>query len=400
MAASDLTTVAFIYKKVYSDDQVADIATRDHVWYQMVEKVGGFTGTSFDYPIRYGNPQGISGTFSNAQSGAASSKGMQLSAARFAKFGVITLDGEAIAASEGNKGAFYDLVTMETDRVLEEMGDSFAFDFYRDGSGNRGQRASVSVNIVTLTTADDARNFKEGMTVIASSNADGSSPRAGSTTVASIDEDAGTVTLTSAAGITAFADNDYLFRAGDPATCMQGMEKCTPLTAPTAGDSFRGKDRSVNVKRLAGSRVADTNTSIEENLGLCAVKISQLGKAHNVDFGALNPINFWQVVRRLNAKVEYQTGGGGVTYGFEYVTISTPAGAIRLYSDPDCPTNRGRISRNGSQYIKTLRGLPHIVTDDGKPSLRQASANGIEARAVGWCNLIQNDTAAHGVIQI
>jgi hypothetical protein len=399
MAASDLTSVAFIYKRDYSGRQAGDIAMRDHVHFTRIAKNGGFVGVGHFYKIRYGNPQGISGTFADAQSGASGSKGKQLQMLRKAKYGVITLDGEAIAASEGDKGAFYNLVTMETDGVLEEMGDSFAFDLYRDGTGQRGRRASASSNVITLTVADDARNFKEGMTVIASANANGSSPRTGSTTVVAVDEDAGTVELASAAAITAFANNDFLFRKGDPGTCMEGLASSTPLTAPVLGaDSFRGIDRGSDPRRLAGVRVDDTGTYLEDNLGLLAVKVDQLGK--KITEAYANPINVYGVTKRLGAKVEYDDGGGSANHGFQFVMIHSPAGSFRLYADADCPTNRAYVVNQARQYLKHNRGLPHIIMDDGIRSLRSASADSIEARARGWVNYAQDEPGCFGVCSV
>ena len=223
MSASTTTTAAYLFKKVYSGDEPGDLAVRDHHLLKMMRKVGDFYGDGFKYAIQTGNPQGVSGAFATAQTNAKSSKGKQPEAALKTKYGVITLDGVAMAKASNNAGAFMDLVTMETDGVLEEMGDTLAFDLFRDGNGVRGRRSSAATNVITLTVADDARNFKEGMTVIADNDITGASPRSGTTTVASINEDAGTVTLTSAAGITSFADNDYLFREGDPATCMEGF---------------------------------------------------------------------------------------------------------------------------------------------------------------------------------
>jgi hypothetical protein len=281
------------------------------------------------------------------------------------------------------------------------MGDALAFDLFRDGSGVRGQRSSASTNVITLTVPDDVRNFKVGMTVIASANADGSSPRTGSTTVAGIDEDAGTVTLTSAAAITSFANSDYLFRKGDPGTCMEGFESCTPLTAPTSSDTFRGLSapgRSVDVRGLSGSRVSATSDLIEENLGLVAVKAHQRGK--RLVEGVLNPINFWNVAKRLNAKVEFNSAGGQADYGFQSLMIHTPGGSMKIWSDPDCPTNRGRAWDPASHYIKHLEELPHIIRDDGRPSMREASADGVEIRGRAWLNYIQTDPAAHGVVAI
>lgn len=397
MAASDLTTVAYIYKRAYSDDAVADQAMRDHPHFLEIARQGGFVGTAFFYPIRSGNPQGVSGTFADAQTGASASVGKQLQANRKPKYGVITMDGEAIAAA-ADRGAFLDIVRQETDGVIEEMGDCFAFDLYRDGSGVRGRRSSAATNVITLTVAEDVRNFKVGMLVVADDSAGGLTPRSGSTTVASIDEDTGTVTLTSAAAISGFADNDYLFRKGDAGTCMEGYETCTPLTAPTSGDSFRGVDRSTDVRRYAGIRINDTATTIEENIGLAAVKVSQGGKRQ--DRAWVNPLNFWNVVRRLGAKVEYDGGGGEAGYGFQYCTVHTPAGSVKMISDPDVQSNRTWGSRSDQEYLKHLRGLPHIIMDDGISSLRQTSSDGIEARARGWVNYIQRTPGCFSVLAV
>lgn len=392
-AASDLTTLAFIFKSLYEDRQVADMAMREHPGITIFEKKDGFTGADFKYAIKYGNPQGISGTFTTAQANASSSSGVQLTVYRRKKYGYITLDAEAMRASRDDKGAFLETVQTETDGVIEELGDSLAFDFYRDGSGNRGRRASLSTNTVTLSDPTDARNFKKGMTVIASANADGSSPRTGSTTIASLDEDAGTVTLTSAAALDSFADNDYLFRQGDPGTCMEGLATLVPVTV-SGSDSFRGINRSVDRRRLAGTAIDDTATNLEENIGHLAVKIRTVGRSATV--GLTNPVNFYEIVRRLDAKVVYDGGGMDAAIGFETVVIHTPAGAVRLISDPDCPTTRNYIGREGL-YIKTLDPYVHVIRDDGRPQLRLSNADGVEIRLRSWLNTVHPTPASWGV---
>lgn len=402
MSGSTLSTVAFIYKREYSTHQIADLTLRDHVWWAMINKEGGFGGDSFLYPVRYGNPQGVSGTFARARANAKGTKGKQFRALRTPKFGVVTIDGEAALAAKDNKGAFFNLVTMETDRVLEELGDSLAFDFYRDTTGLRGRVQSIVGNVLTLTDPEDARNFKEGMTLIADDTITGASPRVGTTFVIAVDEDGGTVEVDDITDITGSIQvNDYLFRDGDPGFCMEGLAVCTPLSAPVRGtDSFRGEDRGVNPNRLAGSRLDDTSLDAEVALGKLAIKISKIGKSRNVDQAFLNPTQFFNAAQRLNAKVEYTDGGGTANYGFQYIMIHTSAGSFKVFSDPDCPMNRGRCSRDGSQYIKHLDGLPHIIDLDGNPMLRQNEENGVEGRIESFCNLIQDDPAAQGVCSL
>ncbi|HKP06416.1 MAG TPA: hypothetical protein VJU58_04110 [Microbacterium sp.] len=393
-SASTLTTVAYIFKKMYGEG-VGDAASREHPLFNNIRKVNKFRGESFKYSVKYGNPQGIGATVALAQTGAASSKGLQFEALRFKKYGIITLDGEALAAAEGDDGALIELVTAETDGIINELVDSLAYDLYRDGTGKRGRRLSASTNAITMTVADDARNFKVGMTVMASPNANGGSPRTGTTTVAAVDEDNGIVTLTSAAAIASFADNDFLFRSGDPLTCIEGLETCTPISAPLNGDLFRTKDRSVDPSRLAGSRVSDLTNVIEENAGLVAVKLNQRGRRAREYY--LNPVNFYQVVKRQGAKVEYQGGGGTADIFFETFSLHTTVGTLKVFSDPDCPVDRGRVVNPDDQYLRILRDYPHIIMDDGLRSLRQTADDGIEVRARAMGNLIQKNTASQGV---
>jgi hypothetical protein len=379
-----------------------DLAARDHFLLRRLSRKGGFTGqgtNTFTYIVKYGNPQGVSGTFADAQTGAKSSKGVAFSAVRRRKYGVITLDGEAMASSRDDKGAFMTLVTTETDGVLEEMGDTFAFDLYRAGDGMRGRAASIASNVITLTIPDDARNFKVGMRLIGDNDIAGGSPHSGDFDVVAVDEDAGTVEVDNIGDIASFTTNDYLFRIGDPGTCMEGLEDHFPLTAPVFGsDSFRGVDRGTDARRLAGVRIDDTASSIEDNIGKVAIKISQVGKKANM--AVLNPLKYWEVVRRLGAKIEYDGGGGGATHAFEFFSVSSPAGTLRAYSDADCPTNRGYVMNDSKIYIKHLDPFPHIISDDGRPNLRQVDADGIEARARGWSNTIVTEPGCFGVFSI
>ena len=396
--STTLTTVAYAFKATYAQG-VGDAALRLHPYLMMITKPGGFTGSDYRYAVKYGNAASVSGSFTQAQTGAASSKGLQFTALRWSKFGVVNISGEAIRASGDTKGALLDLMTGEVDSVVDEHTDRLAFDLQRDQSGVRGQRASAATNVITLADPDTARNFKIGMIVGASTGANGiTGARVGTTSVAGVSLAAGTVTLTSAAAITAFADNDFIFAAGDPGTCIEGLEVCTPLTAPIGGDSFRGKDRSVYPELLAGSRINDTSTLIEDNAGLAAIAVQAAGG--RVDSLFLNPVRFYQVSRRMNAKVEYDGGGGEGTFGFERIVIATPGGTLKVYSDPDVALNRGRGARQEAQQYRTLGDLVHIINDDGNMNLRDTDADGVEARTRSMGNLIQPNPRDAFVIAI
>lgn len=399
MAANALiSTVGYVFKNMF-ETGLSDESVRLHPTLDLIKKVDDFGGEDFTYSVKYGNAQNItSGALSAAQAIGTASKGVKFKMVRKKKTGTISLDIEALLAAKiGPEGAFATLVVTEVDGFVNEFWDRLGFDLFRDGYGARGQRASASSNTITLSVPDDARNFKVGMVLGASPNADGSSPRSGSTSITQVDTDAGTITVTSAAAITSFADNDYLFANPEMGSNIEGFELCTPLTMP-GSDSFRTVNRNVYPSLLAGARINDTNTMLEENAGKVAVKIRQNGG--RADTLVLNPQRAWEMFRRLGAKVMYQGGGGTVEYGFEKAIISSPAGDLTVISDPDCPTTRGRVFLNSSHRLKTLQEFVHIANEDGNYNLRMPTDDALETRVRSMSNYYQLEPRNHGVFAI
>lgn len=399
MSNATLTSVSYLFKHMY-DRGVADEAMRLHPTLDLIPKVDDFGGDQINYAVKVNNAQNItSGSLATAQAIGTASKGYQFAMVRKIKRGVITLDIEALKAAQRQPdGAFATLVTNEVDGFVAEFSDRLGFDLFRDSYGAKGVVSSIATNVITLVTPDDARNFKIGMPVGASPNNNGTSPRTGSSAVTAVDGDAGTVTLASVAGITSLTAGDSLFANPEMTGNIEGMEYCTPLTAPAPGDSFRGVDRSANPVLLAGSRINDTNTMIEENAGKVAVKIRQNGG--RADTLVLNPQRYWEMIRRLGAKVMYAGGGGSADYGFEKVLINSPAGVLSVISDADCPVSRGRVFLNSAHKLRTLEEFVHIANEDGNYNLRVYNDDAIETRVRSMSNYQQTEPRNHGVFAI
>lgn len=395
VAASDSTTVAFIMKRRYSDSQGSDVSMREHPTYFEISKTGSFDGADFAYAVVTGNPQGISSGFADALSGAETIKGEQFLVTTRQKYAVCTLDGVSMMKARGNKGSFYDFVTRHMDGTLDEMGANIAFDLQRDGTGLRGRRASIAGNIITLTSLQDVDNFRRGMTVIASANANGSSPRVGSAKVIKLNRKEKKVELDDASTITSFQDNDYLFRKGDPGNCIEGFGACTPLAAPTSGTLFRNVERTNDVEALAGSRIDDVTVYPEEAIGNLAVQISLIGK--KVKRAVVYPTVFQSMVKRLGAKVQYTSPGGAADIGFESLMIHTAGGPVRVTSDPDAVASVVRVFRPDAHELKSIDEIVHVIKDDGNKSQRQSGNDGIEIRWRSVVNYRQPDQASHGV---
>jgi len=394
-AASDTSTVAFIMKRRYSDSQGADVSMREHPTYYEIMKTGSFDGSDFAYATVTGNPQGISSEFASSQAGAETLKGEQFIVTTRTKYGVCTLDGVSMMKARGNRGSFYDFVTRHMDGTLDEMGANIAFDLQRDGTGLRGRRASISGNVVTLTSKNDVDNFRRGMTIVAAQNSNGSSPRVGSAKVVKLDRAGKKITLDDQSTITSFADNDFIFRKGDIGNCIEGFGACTPLASPTAGVLFRNVERTNDVEALAGSRIDDTTVYPEEAIGNLAVQINIIGK--KVSRAIVYPTVFQSMVKRLGAKVIYTSPGGAADVGFESLMIHTAGGPVRVTSDPDADSTVVRVYRPDAHELKSIDEIVHTIKDDGNRSQRQSGNDGIEIRWRSVLNYRQPDQASHGV---
>lgn len=402
MADSAFTDVDWIMKRSYSDDKSSEIATRDHPTYYEIAKEQGLTGEDFRYVVQTGNPQSITGTFSDAVSAANGNsgvvKGEQFAAEPTLKYGVLRMDRPSILrASLKGRGAFFEWATQQIDSTLEEMGARLARDLFGDGNGIIGRRSSLSSNTVTLTDARTADKFKRGMPIGASANSDGSSPRSGSTYVTKVNRASNTVTLNDASAISSFTDGDYLFVVGEPGTCIEGMALCTPLSAPSSSDDFRGVNRSNDIEALAGSRIDNTGIYPEEVLGDLAVDVHCLH--HKITRGVVHPVKFQEIVKRLGAKVEYTNPGGNADIGFESIMIHAAGSAIRLVSDPDCPFTRVRGWNPKAHKLVYLgpKVVHWIRTAEGGQFQWATSTDSFEYRSCFYGNYLQPDPSEHAV---
>lgn len=402
MAASDETSIDFIFQRKYSTRQVADMTMRDHPRYVSIDKPDGFTGDSHSYAMTYGTPQGTGADYATALAAASSSKGKKLRMTLRERYGFITLGGVAMkkARSKGD-GAFLELVSTETDGVLRTMGQDLAHACYRDGTGSRGVIASHAGNVIQLATVSDAIFFQEGMTLVCDNNSTGASPRAGSATVTTVDEDLGQITVNTFASMNA-VDADYLFKSADVGgdTCIDGLSLLIPLTAPVDGESFRDIDRGDNPRKLAGVRINDISETLENNIGLAMVKMrTSSNDQSRIKFYA-HPLKVFDIARRGNGKVEYDNAGGTLTWGFQRCEVVTAYGSVPVISDPDCPIDRCYGCSEADEYLLTLEEVIHINRDDGQRVVRLMTENGIRMDVESLGNYAITRPGAFAVINV
>ena len=347
---SSTTTAEFIFKT--KQKGLEDEANRRHPTLDGIVKQGGLAYKD-EYDVLYGDGQGGGAVFATAQANVSPVKGEKFQMLPKTQYRIAQIDNVSSELGKGDENSYEELVVAEVRGTLNGLLNDAGMFLFRNGSGARGRIATggISGNVVTLDVAADARFFFIGMTV--SAGVSTSSLRSGTTTVAAVDTDAGTVTLTSVAAITALAAADYLFREGDTGNvCMEGFESIIPLTAPVyLSDSFRGVDRGKYVTLLAGVRVAADGSLPEEMALRVATKIHNNGGVS--DEVVMDPITALDVCNRGGAKIVYDTNKNDIMeFGFTGARLRSPAGVLKIVSDPDCPSNRLYVRKASSWRIQ------------------------------------------------
>lgn len=387
------------YLKDIWTDGFADEATRIHTLLDRVSKPDELGDLNYYYLVKYANSQNIS--IGDDNIAAAQAVGATSAAIRFSMLPSI-MSGEALlpitqleASLKGNAFAFGSLIETEVDGMMDEFVTRRAFQLYGNSYGVRGQVASIAGNVVTLINPYDAINFFQGMPLNASTSATGSGPRAGAMTITAVDVTNGTFTC-SGGLVAGLAANDYLFATTEIGQFgMEGLALCTPATAPTAGDSFRGQDRSVDPTRLAGARLttAQATGTIEQNMVKLLSLIRLVGGRS--DFTTLNSERAMEVRTRLGAKVRYEAGGDA-TYGFSTFMLDTPQGPVKVLDDPDCPSTGFWVGRESSMKMPTLGEFVRIDDADGNWAYKKPSNNQIGVRIRSVCNYLQTQPRDFG----
>ncbi|RMF61422.1 MAG: hypothetical protein D6746_05575 [Bacteroidetes bacterium] len=364
-----------------------------------IPKVEDFYGDVLVVPVLYENPQsaGIA-SLSTAVANAQTTKQVKFQiSARKKAYGAVQIEAEAMMAAAKDVGAFIRAKDTQIRGMLRQMGKQAHLSLYRDGSGTLGVVSSVSSNTITLTRKADVYNFGEGQ-VLQADTGGNKTARTGTMTVVKVNHAAGTIEVDSL--VSGTTTSDHLYTQGNIDAVITGLEGWIPLTAPGSSDSFFGVNRSVNVAALSGHRVNDTSRSILTNAEELAMLIGEFGGEPDALF--LNPRAGLQLSQEVGAKVE-RTDGGRADVLFNGFTLHNfVTGPISVIFDPGCPQDRGYMLQRNTWKVHHLGGFPHLISDDGRDSLRSAdgSYDGIEVRARYFAELACDAPGYNGVMAV
>ncbi len=386
----DLNSFSSALKEHYTTDMVENMVYKDNPLLAIMPKYERFGGKNLPIPIIYGNPQGRSKTFSNAQTRGSVTNSLitDFVLTRVKDYSIATIDNETLEASKGDANAFMEAATTEIDGAIQALTRSIAIGIYGGSDGNIGQVAAepseAATTVLTLKSADSVTNFEVGMVINIWSAKSGGSQRSvdGSTTslvISAVDRSNGTITFADAYDASGtIAADDFLFVEGDRGLALSGLDSWLPETAPTAGDSFFGVDRSSDVTRLAGVRHDGSSQPIEEALIDGASKVSREGG--KVDYCFLNYAAYADLEKALGSKVQYVDLTMNAEVGFRGIEINGPRGSIKVIADQNCPANVAYMLQMDKWKLYSLGKAVRVIDADGLSMLRQAAADGVEVR--------------------
>ena len=381
MASADMTSWDNALKQYYRDKPVIDTVYKNHPWLTLVPKNPRFKGKNLPIPVIYGRPQGVSSTFSTAQSNATASQIAEFLITRKKHYGVATVDGETLLASQGNEYAFLDAAVTEIDQVAKSVGDALSRQLFRssDASIGRVNNSSFGVTTLDLVTDTDALNFEVYQKIVTSGTLSGGSVRSGSLTVSAVDRDATSNQVTTSAnlsaGISAIAHNDYIYVEGNYDAGVSGLADWIPSSAP-GSSAFFGQDRSVDPTRLGGQRVAYSSTREETIINGLGRAAREGGQPDHIfvsftDFIALEK----ELESTVQREVDPNTGAG-----FRSMEMYAPYGVAKIIPDKDCPVGVAYALQMDTWSLCTIGETVGIIDADGNRILRQSSADGVEVR--------------------
>jgi hypothetical protein len=384
---STVSALQYILKTKYDQKKLYELTYPDCAFLGSVRKDLKFGGNNARITLRYGRPQGGSMVFGTAQTNKTSSSDVGMLLTRAKDYHICGITGEALLAGEGSENTLISAVNGEMEGCTLNFRRSLSVQLYANGGGARSQFdgvTSIASKTMPLLDAQQIVFFEVGQwCVLATTDGTTGSVEANHEQISAVDRDAGKISATSAAWntvITTAANTDYIFREGDFGVAIKGLEAWIPATAPASGDSFFGVDRSVDTTRLAGVRfAASTGAAKEDTLVDCSARLGREGGIPDTVY--LQNLDRADIVKNLAGKAVFDmTKATDGSVGYKALILEGDKAPIKVVVDPNQKKGRFHMLQLDTWVLKSLKGVPHFIDEDGNKLLREATSDGFEWR--------------------
>ena len=423
--ASSTSSVA-VLKELYVDnsDYLRDLVYAKNPTMALMpknESADGLAGKYIPVPIQYGNGQGRSHTFLNAQGNQSPNQYSSFFVYVVQDYQLVTITNLLIEQTQSNAGAFVDEMKRQVDGGIKNLSNNMAFELFGSGTATRGvigsaiSNPSTGVYQFTLANPQDVVQFEVNMTIQASATDGGAvlpvltpnAPDLG--LVTSVNRATGVIQFSVVQGTpnSTWAQGNFITVQGDiPAAggsgsgpigqvgsylAASGLSAWIPSTSPASNDSFWGVNRSVDPTRLAGLRFDATSYSIEEGV------VNALGFANregaDPDTMILSFQSYTALENALGAKVQYvDVKHEEANIAFEGIRFHSAYGYVTVMADRSAQPQTAWCLSMDSWKLRSLGKAPHILTYglEGLEGLRVGNSDALEVRVGAYYNYVCN----------
>jgi len=409
--ASNADNIPELLKSIWEDD-VRDFQYEDEVFYGKIQKDESWEGDINYVTVKIGSGGGHSSKFDKAQQNRGPSTYKRMAVETADNYAIWSVDNKFISLSRNQKGSLKRALQEATEGAQTKFKRRVVRQLWGTGGGSIGKVSSISTVTLTLTDANDCRNFDIG-DVCEFAPDDGYTASAGvlsgTRQVVGIDEDAGTVEFDETlATINTLGANDYVFIEGDYANVMKGVPFYITTSEPGTSNipaNAWSMVRTSHPTRLAGHRFTGDQNQIAEEI------MNALTKAFKRNINTtdifLDPDLFNEFAMSLESQRQRPSTEkvGGV--GYTGIEVTTQGGkTCKVWGDPSV-----RKSPSGNRLVWGLNmdgwvlhsseAYPMWLTGDGtKKFLTEENANARQGRVGGYAQAYTNAPGDNWVLEL
>lgn len=375
-------------KTLFPEKKLQTYGMDKQPFYAYLPKATDFYGRNAEEPIRYSpGGGGNSHTFEDAQASKGSALYTHFTLNRKRDYKIISIDSEALEASENDKGAYLNAKKSEVDAALEQIVQQLGGDLHGTGAGHIGAVTAVPVGNTFIVGDGDIVKIEPGMRLQSSP-----SPFTvlrpgiqGFMVVNAVDYDTNTITIDPALGDSiaqyGLANADRIFPKGNFGNSLSGTEAWIPTDRSNLATPFNGVVRSVFPSRLAGIFFNGSTFGLAESFERALAR----GAKENCfpDTAWVNYNRFTDLGLELGAKAVRETFKIG-EFGYESIVIHGAGRKVRVMMDQNLADSTSLITTRDSWKFWTLKSAPRFLTRDGAGDMIvEPSRDGYELR-FGW----------------
>jgi len=379
-------------KTLFPEKRIKLYGQRDQPFWAWLTKRPDFYGRKGEVPIRSAPGGGTSHTFADALEAKSGSQYTFFEVTRKRDYHLISIDREALEASQGDQGSYMSAKESEVDAGFMKVIQRLAGDLQSDGTGNLGAVVTVPTSS-TLTVAQSVLVHIEPRDRIVFAPSPFTTLRTGAGTfgyavVSSVNYDTNTLTFDivngdplTGAGSLGVTAADQMYFKGSFGNSINGTNAWIPTVRTGLATPFNSVDRSIFPSRLAGVFFDGSSFGLAESLERAIARGRLEGSMPDMIW--LNYNRFADLSLELGAKVVREPIKLG-TFAFDSLKIYAGGREIRIVADQNFADTTALAVNKDSWYFWTLKGAPRFITKDiGGDMLIDPGNDSYEIR-IGW----------------